>query len=352
MAFSTVSKIALRGISACVPERCEENRLSPLLNEEEREELISSVGVERRRVAPENLCSSDLCLTAAEKLLSALAWKKSEIRWLVFVSQTPDYVLPATSCLLQDRLGLSKNCATLDISLGCSGWVYGLNVLASLLTGTRGKGLLLAGDLTTRTQYFRDKTTFPLFGDAGTATALEFFENAAPMHFELGTDGNGFESIIIPDGGFRNPCAPDSFREFTTETGATLTRRHVALNGMDVFAFAQSCAPKSIRCLCENCGIPLDAIDLFVLHQANRMINERVRQKLGMPESKTPSSLKDFGNTSSASIPLTLVTQCREKISENASQKILACGFGVGLSWGSVLFDSGKDVVVPELVEL
>lgn len=352
MAFSAISNIAVRGISACVPAHEESNENSPLLSDEEKRGMIPAIGIERKRVAPDGICTSDLCRAAAEKLLAELGWEKPEIRWLVFVSQTPDYVLPATACLLQERLGLSRSCAAIDVSLGCSGWVYGLNVLASLLAGTRGKGLLLAGDLTTRTQYFRDKTSFPLFGDAGTATALEFSENAPPMFFNLETDGSGADAIIIPDGGYRNPCTPESFREFTTDSGATLTRRHAALNGMDIFAFAQSRVPKNIRALFEKYEIAPASPDIFAFHQANLALNERIRKKLDLPPEKVPYSLRNFGNTSSASIPLTLVSECRASLNGGgATRKILACGFGVGLSLGSAFFETNA-ISVPALLEL
>lgn len=318
MAFSSVPEIALRGIAACVPAQILRNADSPILDAAERERFIAGTGVEERRAVPDGVCTSDLCFAAAEKLLAELRWEKSEISFLIFVSQSPDYVLPATACLLQNRLGLPKSCAAFDLSLGCSGWVYGLNALAALLRTTRGKGLLLVGDTTTRLQYFRDKTSFPLFGDAGTATALEFDPAAEELKFNLTTDGSGANTIIVPAGGFRNPCSEKSFDEYVDEkTGAILTPRHVRMNGMDVFAFAQSQAPKNVRALCENFGIDFSSVDFFVFHQANKTLNERICAKLKLPPEKTPGSLKKFGNTSSASIPLTLVAEKRDALEKN-----------------------------------
>ena len=352
MAFSDIPGISVRGVSACVPAQKLRNSESSLLSETEREALISAIGVEERRGAEDGTCTSDLCFYAAEKLIAELNWNKKEISWLVFVSQSADYILPATACILQNRLGLPKTCAAIDLSLGCSGWVYGLNTLAALLKTAGGKGLLLVGDTTTKLQYFRDKTSFPLFGDAGTATAVEIDETAQGLKFHLGTDGSGHQSIIIPDGGFRNPCTSQSFEEFTAANGATLTRRHVFMNGMDVFAFAQSQAPKSIFALCESFKIDPENIDLFLLHQANKALNERIRAKLKLPEEKFPTSLKNFGNTSSASIPLTMVTECRQTLSSPESQKkVIASGFGVGLSVASVFFET-KNLVIPELIEI
>lgn len=348
MAFSDIAEISIRGISACVPANKQRNADSSLLSEKEKAQLIPAIGVEERRIAEEHVCTSDLCFNAAEKLIEALSWNKKEISWLIFVSQSADYILPATACLLQKRLGLPKTCAALDLSLGCSGWIYGLATLAALLKTNRGKGLLLVGDTTSRLQYEKDKTSFLLFGDAGTATALEFDEAADGLKFHLATDGSGADAIIIPDGGFRNPCCAASFEEFSVpETGATLTRRHVAMNGMDVFAFAQSQAPKSITALCENFRINLEEVDVFVLHQANKALNDRICAKLKLPPEKVPESLSSFGNTSSASIPLTLCAKCTETITAQAPQNIIACGFGVGLSWGSVFFQTRNTIVLP-----
>ena len=205
MAFIDIPNVVVKGFSACVPPDIDENINYSLLTEEERAKVISSIGVERKRVAKDNVSASDLCYKAAEKLIEELHWDKNDIGCLIFVSQTPDYILPATSCLLQPRLGLNSECYTLDIALGCSGWVYGLSVLSSLLShGNIKKGLLLVGDITTRLGCREDTSYWPLFGDAGTATAVEYVEGASDMYFHTATDGSGAEAIIIPDGAYRN----------------------------------------------------------------------------------------------------------------------------------------------------
>ena len=195
MAYLSYPSVRVVGVSACVPRQVESNWTSLLIPEAEREKLIGTTGIEEKRVAPDGVCSSDLCLAAAEKLIAELGWQKDEIEALVFVSQTPDYILPATACLLQDRLGLSKECLAYDVSLGCSGWVYGMNSVAGMVSnGSIHKALLLCGDLATRTQSYKDKTSYPLFGDAGTCTAVIYDETSPGIKFHLASDGSGYDS--------------------------------------------------------------------------------------------------------------------------------------------------------------
>ncbi len=315
------------------------------------EHFIETTGVERHREAKENICTSDLCISAAEKLLEQLQWDKNSIDVLLFVTQTPDYILPATSCIIQDRLGLSQNTYTLDISLGCSGWVYGMSVLASLLEkGCVKRGLLLCGDTTSKTKSPEDKSTYCLFGDTGTVTALEFDKNASQMFFDMQTDGSGANAIIIEDGGYRNPVNAQSFNMREKGEDVILNNLQCYLDGMSVFSFGISKAPKSVKSLLEYFSLNKEDIDVFTFHQANLFMNEKIRKKLGLPSDKVPYCLKDFGNTSSASIPLTLVVE-RQQSLQSKKLKHVVCGFGVGLSWGSIYFETNK-IVVPNLVEI
>jgi len=350
MAFFSAPNVRLAGISACVPVNILENSKYPGFSEDEADKFISSTGVERRRIADSNTTTSDLCFKAAERLIDDLKWKKDEIDCLIFVTQTPDYILPATSCLLQKRLGLKEEVFALDISLGCSGWIYGLQVLSSLLTnGQLRKGLLLVGDTALKPCSPDDKSTYPLFGDAGTATAVEFNENTEGIRFHFAVDGAGYESIIIYDGGFRNQVNVDSFKMVEVEPGIKRNKLQTVLDGMNVFSFGISKAPESIKLLFEKFEINLNEIDYFVFHQANLFMNEMIRKKLKIPQEKVPYSLKNFGNTSSATIPLTMVTELKERLRKEKA-RIIACGFGVGLSWGSVYFKTNK-ITVCDLVE-
>lgn len=350
MAFLEISNVKVAGLAACVPSFVEEN-VNVYKKWGGYESFLSTTGIERRRKAAPSVCSSDLCLGAAHALMNELGWDAAEVDALVFVSQTPDYIVPATSCILQQRLGLSENCYTLDISLGCSGWVYGMSVLASLMQGgTIKKGLLLCGDTILKVASPDDKSTYPLFGDAGTVTALECAEEPATMRFSFNTDGNGYEAIIIRDGGYRNPVLAKSFEYTERGEGMLSNKLQVELNGMDVFSFGISKAPTSVNGLVQHYGIDKEEVDCFTFHQANLFMNEKIRKKLKLPAEKVPYSLRDFANTSCASIPLTLVTQ-RADVLKSGKMKHIACGFGVGLSWGSVYFETNK-IKVPELVEI
>lgn len=299
------------------------------------ENFIKATGVKSRRCSYENQTTSDLCYEAAACLIKELGWSKTEIEALVFVTQTPDYLLPATSCVLQKRLGLSNDCFTLDVSLGCSGWVYALSVLSSLMqNGTMKRGILLAGDTITKICSPEDKSTFPLFGDAGTATALEYETGASGFKFVFNTDGSGAHVIMSEKNGFRKsewekPC--------------------LKLDGGEVFSFGAFKAPKQVNYLFEKYNITAEEIDIFTFHQANMMMNEMIRKKLKLTDSKVPYSMDEYGNTSSASIPLTLVTRESERLRNEKLQHI-ACGFGVGLSWASVWFETNR-ITVPPLIE-
>jgi 3-oxoacyl-[acyl-carrier-protein] synthase-3 len=351
MAFFKIEHVKVSGLSACVPKQVEENSKFPLFDDEAYKGFVTTTGVEYKRKAESGVCTSDLCVAAAEKLIAGLNWNKEDIIFLIFVSQTPDYILPATSPIIQNRLGLSIDCYTLDISLGCSGWVYGMSVISSLISAFKnGKGLLLMGDTPTKTCSSADKSTYPLFGDAGTATALEYTGDATPLLFGMNSDGSGYNTIIINDGGYRNPVTQSSFEPVVRGEGIESSNLHVILDGMDVFSFGTKRAPESVNKLIEAFHLEKDKIDYFIFHQANLFMNEQIRKKLKLPAEKVPYSLKDFGNTSSATIPLTMVNKKKNELEPKLLHHI-ACGFGVGLSWGSVFFKTDK-IVVSHLVEV
>ncbi|MFD0765443.1 3-oxoacyl-ACP synthase III family protein [Mucilaginibacter lutimaris] len=349
MAFLHIKNVAIKGVAACVPQTIEENTAITNIGANDVEKLIKTTGVERRRIVKAGTCTSDLCFKAAEKLIEELGWDKKDIDGLVFVTQTPDYILPASSCILQSRLGLSTECFTLDISLGCSGFVYGISTLAGYMqSGMIKKALLLAGDTSSMTSSKSDKSTYPLFGDAGTATALEFVDGNDGMKFHLGTDGAGYQAIIINDGGYRNRFNERSLQQNTITEGINRNNLELMLDGMDVFSFGISKAPETVRALVEKFNIDIAQVDHVYFHQANLMMNERIRKKLQLPENKVPLSLKNFGNTSSATIPLTMVTETADSL-RNGENEIIACGFGVGLSWASLICKTNR-LVISDLV--
>lgn len=329
---------SIKGISCTVPKLKYENEHCSLFNDtEEYQRFLEATGIATRYIVGDSgVCTSDLCFDAAKRLLNELQWEPESIDCLLFVTQTPDYILPATACILQERLGLPKSTYAMDIGLGCSGWVYGLSVAQALLeSGVFKRTLLLAGDTTSVTKSPLDRSTFPLFGDAGTATALEFSEGNHRTVYHFGTDGSGYEAIMIKDGGFRNPVSYDSFKVELKSDDKTRNDLQSILNGAEVFTFGISQAPKSVKELLSALEISSEKIYKYFFHQANVMMNERIRQKLKLTEDQVPYSIQDYGNTSSASIPLTM---CLHRDKLRSDETYIACGFGVGLSWGSVCF--------------
>jgi 3-oxoacyl-[acyl-carrier-protein] synthase-3 len=353
MAFLDFKNLRVAGFSVGVPSRIVVND-TVRSTEYAADAFVEKIGVKQRRIT-HSLTTSDLCYGAAERLIADLGWNKKEIEALIFVSQTPDYLLPATSCILQDRLGLSKECHAIDISLGCSGWTYGLSVLAGLMAnGSIQKGLLLVGDSKRLSTGEKDAEKFglgdPLFGHAGTATAIEYKEGVNGLQFHSGTDGSGYDAIIIPEGGARKPFNEHSLEFKTGEDGISRCGLQSVMKGMDVFAFGITTAPRTVRKLLERIGKSMDEVDFFVFHQANQMMNQQIYKKLKLPAEKVAGSMYEFGNTSSASIPLTIATQLSDALKEE-KKRFIACGFGVGLSWCTVYFELDKPVV-SGLVEL
>lgn len=346
MAFFSVSDIHIKGLAVTVPSHTEDNNDLSILAEKERELFIRTVGIRYRKVAPKGITASDLCFASADKLLNELHWDRADIQVLVFITQTPDYIIPNTSSTLQHKLGLSKNCLVFDVNLGCSGYVYGLSIISSMLQNIpNGKALLLVGDVSTSTISKKDRSTTPLFSDAGSATALEH-SAGGKMIFNLQTDGKEFDDIIVPEGGFRNRATVDSFVTKEIEKGVHRSGLDMKLDGAKIFNFALREIAPNIKYLLAEAAVTLEEIDYFVFHQANLLMLESLRKKLSIKPEKMPFSLYDFGNTSSASIPLTMLARLPESLREK-KLKLLLSGFGVGLSWGTVFLETNSVICLP-----
>ncbi|WP_321438077.1 ketoacyl-ACP synthase III [uncultured Bacteroides sp.] len=351
MAYLSFPNVKFAGIAAAVPKEIKEVKDWPVFVPGEAEKVIGLTHIERARIAPEGLCCSDLCFEAADKLINELKWDRNEIEALIFVSLSRDYLLPATSCLLQDRLGLSKDCYAIDVPLGCSGYTYGLSVVSGLVSnGSIKKALLLVGETTSTFHSPLDKTIWPLIGDAGTATAIEFDEGNEGIVFQMGTDGSKGNAIISPDGGARNPVTNESFIMKEVAPGISRNRMQVIMDGLNVFAFSITQPPKSIMDLCEHFNLDLNNIDYFLIHQANHYMDEKIGRKLKADQSKIPYSLTEFGNTSCATIPLTMVTELNAVLQEKELSLIM-CSFGAGLSWGSAFLKTNQ-ICCPPLIEI
>lgn len=347
MATFAIDNISLEGIAACVPRNIESNRSYAYQSSREQEQFIKTTGIAERRIAPPGVTASDLCFQSAQDLLEKLSCDKDDIKLIVFVSQTPDYKIPCTATILQNRLGLSHNCLAFDVNLGCSGYVYGLSIVASMLAQIRGKALLLVGDISSTCVNPKDKSAAPLFSDAGSASLLAYDETASRTYFNLQSDGSGYDAIITPDGGSRNPITKDSF---TIDESVGRARADMILDGIKVFNFSRREVVPNVLALLEYSGKSIQDIGFFVFHQANKLMNDMLAKKLGLDPEKAPQTLEKLGNTSSASIPVTLVQSIHEK-GLRLDNDVLLSGFGVGLSWGSVQINLSKTVSLP-LIEV
>ena len=351
MAYLSINNVAIRGLAAAVPQNTI-NNVEAYNKWGDYSKVEKIIGIKQRHVVPENMCVSDLFYAAGEKIISELGWNKEEIDAIVVVCQTPDYIQPPTACILQYRLGLSENCFATDIPHGCSGWVYGLSIISSLMqNGSIRKGLLFSGDTTTKCVSHEDKSTWPLFGDAGTVTALEYTgKESNEFLFCLNTNGAGYKDIIIKDGGYRNPFNENTLKMVDYGDGVIRNANHLAMEGMSVFSFAISKAPKQVKELISHFNINEDEIDYYILHQANMFIDEKIRKKMKLPKEKVLYCIQEYGNTSSGSIPLTLASQASNSL-RTKHLTLIGSGVGVGLSWASVYFET-ENVICPNIIEI
>lgn len=349
MATYIQTGVKISGISACVPRKNEENiQNSVFSTKEDADKFIQATGVANHRIADSLTCTSDLCEKAATELLQKINWSSSEIGILICITQTPDFHGPMNSTLLQHRLNLSKDTIAIDIPVGCSGFIYGTSVISSMMSAIGiKKGLLLVGDTLSKQASPKDKSTQPLFGDAGAAILFELTnDDDDKICFDLGNDGSGYKSLYLKDGGYRNPFNEDSLKYYETPEGLVRNGCHTIMEGMDVFSFGISTAPSTFKKVIAIANISIEQIDYALFHQANFFMNEKIRKKLGLTSDQVPYSLSKYGNTSSATIPLTLVSELQKQITTQ-NLKLVMCGFGIGLSWGTMYTESKNIVSLP-----
>jgi 3-oxoacyl-[acyl-carrier-protein] synthase-3 len=346
MKLKKVLGARILGIASALPANCRTlQEDAGLFPDADIEKISEATGVRKRHLVQGSLCTSDLCFAAAERLFALSNIDPMSIDTLIFVSQTPDYILPATSCSLHGRLGLRKDCASLDVNLGCSGYVYGLWLASTLImSGGADRVLLLAGDTISRILSPKDRSVALLFGDAGTATILGRDDAADPMAFALGTDGKGQNNLIVPAGGFRMPRSAETCILKVCEGENLRSDENLYMNGAEIFSFTLKEVPSMITSLVDN----FVEIDAVVMHQANKFMLEHIARRLKIPKEKNILALEDFGNTSSASIPLALTNTLASKLTE-IPQRLLLAGFGVGYSWGAVTLSCGP-ICIPRIV--
>ena len=348
MAFIETNNVEIKGVACAVPKQIKVAKEQPFFTDIEAENFTNVTGVVSSHLAPSDMTLSDLCQAAAEKLLDEAGWDRESIDLIMFVSTSRDfYICPNTANILQDKLGLKTECVAFDLPFACSGYVYGLSVASSMMqTGQLKRGLLLVGEMTSKNQSNLDKTVWALHGDAGSATLLEFNPKAHPMQFNLNGDGSGWEAIICREVGIRYMTTPGSLVMKKYDEGIERNGMQCSMDGMSVFSFAISKPGKCIKDLCEHFGVDLPSIDFLLIHQANKMIDEKIRKKLKLDEEQVPYSMPYYGNTSSCTIPITMTSQIHAKLSEGKNN-LLMCGFGSGLSWGAAHVYTEKIICLP-----
>ena len=345
--FVRIKNAKIAGVSCVIPKVSKSLYDEPDLydgNQKKIKRVVESSGFLNRRIADKDVTTSDLCYKAALDLFENCNVNKEEIGAIVFVSYTPDYIMPATSYVLHNRLGLSEGCLCMDIPQACSGYEIGLYQAAMLLNNGCKKVLLLVGDTFSKfTDMFRNNTA-PVFGDAGTATLIEFSENTDPWYFSLHTDSSGYDALICKNGGFRNPAKTEDFYEdgsFKYEAG---------MDGARVFDFTMKRVQNSVTECLEYAKMQSKDIDYFVMHQANKMILQNIAVALGVSVEKMPiGTMTEYGNQCGASIPCTFSNYLKKQF-ENGKNKVLLSGFGVGLSWANCILNI-DNIYVSNLVE-
>lgn len=345
MAIIKFKGVGIKAITACVPKKVSRNLdLGYLIPEEEIAKTINSIGISEKRIAADDVTASDLCFKAAEKLIEDNGIDRNSIDMVLFLSQLPDYKIPATAPILQHRLGLPTTTAAIDLSLGCSGWVYALSTaMAYVSMEGINRVLLLVGETFSKIVNKMDKVDAPLYGDAGTATLVEKSAEGFEPVFMLCSDGAGEDAVKIKAGEGRNKTTVENLQEHTEKDGSILSDNEVFMNGMEVFNFVMRAVPRSIKDLCATQGIDLSSVGHLVLHQANKFMTDFIVKRIKYPIERVPYCLDRYGNTSSPSIPLTISSELHDKVLSDA----IVSGFGAGLSWATAYIDLSECQVSP-----
>lgn len=353
MAIITYNNVGISALATCVPSNVIDNYHYDLdiWPEEEVRKVVDKVGVKERRFVDDKTCASDLCFAAAEKLFADNNVDRNEIDLLVFVSQTPDYRMPATSILLQDRLCLPTSILAFDISLGCSGFINALSIVYALMQNQGfHKALLLDGETRSKVYSRKDRREAFIFGDAGAAALIERDEKFGVSHFSLNSDGSRSDLIMIKGGGYRNMSSIETLTEkVVDEYGNIRTEENGYMNGADVFNFVIVEVPKDIKRLMAATGEDVQQMDYYVFHQANAFINNHIAKKLKLDKDRIPWTIQKYGNTSSVSVPLTIASELKDKM--QGKKKLMLSAFGVGMAWATAIVPF-VDCKISEIVEI
>jgi 3-oxoacyl-[acyl-carrier-protein] synthase III len=300
--------------------------------------ILEKTGIRARAVAAPEECASDLGVRAAEALFASGSVRREQIDFLLLCTQSPDYFLPTTACLMQDRLRLPTTCGALDFNLGCSGYVYGLSLAKGLIESGQCRNVLLVTSETyTKNIHPKDRSVRTLFGDGAAATWIRGVESSEDLlgPFVLGTDGSGGNNLIVPSGGMRTPRSAQTAVEYENN-GSVRSQDHLYMNGPEIFSFTIWTVPRVVRELLEKACLTLEAVDLFCFHQANKFMLEHLRRALHIPEDRFLLEFETVGNTVSSTIPIALAC-AGQRGRIRPGMRIAAVGFGVGYSWGATI---------------
>jgi 3-oxoacyl-[acyl-carrier-protein] synthase-3 len=348
---STINNVCIKSIATCVP-----NNLIDLLDLGKQygftdvERVCKTTGINKIREASDNSTTSDLCIKAAEFIFKNEPGLKEKVDGIIFVSQTPDYKLPQTSHIIQHKLGMKQDTICFDMPIGCNGYIYGLFQASILISSTTCNNVLvLVGDTNTKLINKKDRSVRLVFGDAGTATIVGKKIEDSNLSFIIKSDGSGYQDLIIPGGGARNKFSKDSLTEKEDSEGNIRTECDLFMDGMAIFNFAIKCVPEIINETLFQSGWNKSHVSLFAIHQANKFMVDYIRKKTKVDEDKMPISIDGFGNTGAASIPL-LLTERFASLLPNHLKKVILCGFGVGLSWGTVSCDLSKTRIYKTII--
>jgi len=320
--------VVIKAIEYYLPEQTELN------NSEDK--LTAKIGINQRHIAKKDEFASDLGIAAAEKLFEKNDITRKEIDFLLYCTQSSDYYLPTTACILQDKLELSTSIGALDINLGCSGYIYGLSLAKALIENGQAKNVLfITADTYSKFINDQDRSVRPLFGDGATATLLSEGSSVYGLQsFVFGTDGSGMNNLIVPAGGLRNPISEINLQEETDSFGNIRSNSNLYMNGPEVFNFTLREVPGAIKKLMEKEGNSIESYDFFIFHQANQYMLDYLRKKLKIESDKFSIQFSDCGNTVSSTIPIALKRELLNgKIKKG--DRIMMVGFGVGYSWAA-----------------
>jgi 3-oxoacyl-[acyl-carrier-protein] synthase III len=335
-------RAAIKAITSYLPAGTLTNeQLAQELGGWDAQKILEKTGIAVRRIAAPDECSSDLGVAAAERLFAEGACAPTDIDFLLFCTQSPDYFLPTTACLMQDRLGLRLNCGALDFNQGCSGFVYGLSLAKSLIeTGNAGSVLFITAETYSKFINPRDRSVRTIFGDGAAATLVTAVESERELigPFVFGSDGRGARELIVPAGGMRQPVGCEQAAEVEDGRGNWRSQRNLYMNGPEIYRFTMETVPRLLDQLLQKSDCSVEDVDHFFFHQANKFMLDRLRVRTPIPEEKFWVDLEDCGNTVSATIPMALErAACRGQIA--SGDRLALLGFGVGYSWGAAMME-------------